>query len=148
MNPSDIIDKQIAELGDWRGAMLATIRRAIHEAEPGIVEEWKWMGTPTWSMNGVVAIANPHKDKVKVTFAQGAHLPDPDKLFNNGLGGSLWRAIDIHEGDTLRVAAFKRLFRAGVSYNVAQLKSKSKGRPPKRAKASPSAEAPTRSKRS
>ncbi len=97
MNPSERIDQLIAGLTDWRGKTLASIRKSILEADREIIEEWKWMGSPVWSRDGIIAVANAHKDKVKLTFAHGAHLPDPDKLFNAGLGGNAWRAIDLFE---------------------------------------------------
>ncbi|MDE0231257.1 MAG: DUF1801 domain-containing protein [bacterium] len=112
------IDERIAELDDWRGERLKEIRRIIREADPEVVEEWKWMGVPTWSRGGVVAVANAHKGKVKVTFAHGAHLADPKRLFNAGLDGSTRRAIDLFEGDTIDVSAFKALVREGVAYNT------------------------------
>ena len=123
-NPSELIDKRIADLTDWRGKMLANLRKVIHEADPEIVEEWKWMGSPCWSHDGLIAVANPHKDKVKLTFAQGASLPDPDKLFNAGLEGNRWRAIDFHEGDRINVRALKNIIRAAVAYNRAGRKGK------------------------
>jgi hypothetical protein len=126
-----LIDRLIADLGDWRGDRIAQIRRVMHEADAEIVEEWKWMGTPTWSDDGVVAIANPHKGKVKVTFARGAHLPDPQKLFNAGLGGNQWRAVDIFEADAVDERALKDLIRAAVRFNRSKLagKAPSKRRP-------------------
>ena len=105
-------------MGDWRGERLSEIRRIIHEADPEVVEEWKWMGVPTWSHDGVVAVANGHKGKVKVTFAHGAKLADPKKLFNAGLDGSTRRAMDIFEGDRLDAVAFKALVREAVAYNT------------------------------
>jgi hypothetical protein len=128
---SVLIDRLIADLGDWRGDRIAQIRRVMHEADAEIVEEWKWMGTPTWSDDGVVAIANPHKGKVKVTFARGAHLPDPQKLFNAGLGGNQWRAVDIFEADAVDERALKDLIRAAVRFNRSKLagKAPSKRRP-------------------
>ena len=99
MTPSERIDDLIAELNDWRGKMLATIRKTILEADREIIEEWKWMGSPTWSRDGIIAVGNAHKDKVKLTFAHGASLSDPVKLFNAGLEGNKWRAIDLFEGD-------------------------------------------------
>ena len=99
-NASEKIDKKIAELDDWRGEKLAEIRKLIHEADPGVVEEWKWMGTPVWSNEGMYALANAHKNKVKLTFFHGAELPDPKKLFNAGLNGNKWRAIDLGEKRT------------------------------------------------
>src|SRR5215472_5435760 len=105
MNPSERIDDLISKTADWRGKALATNRKTILAADGEISEDWKWMGTPVWSRHGTIAIANPHKDKVKITFAHGAKLPDPDKLFNAGLGGNLWRAIDLFEGDKLNERA-------------------------------------------
>ncbi|MFY9855110.1 MAG: DUF1801 domain-containing protein, partial [Terracidiphilus sp.] len=95
-NPSEIISKRIAEFADWRGKMLARLRKIILDADPEIIEEWKWMGSPCWSRDGLICVGNAHKDKVKLTFAQGASLPDPDKLFNAGLEGNRWRAIDLY----------------------------------------------------
>ncbi len=130
-SPSVLIDHLIADLGDWRGERIAQIRRVMREADAELVEEWKWMGTPTWSHYGIVAIANPHKGKVKVTFARGAHLPDPQKLFNAGLGGSEWRAIDLFEVDRVDEKALKNLIRAAVSFNRSELaaRTSSKRRP-------------------
>jgi hypothetical protein len=122
--PSVLIDRLIANVGDWRGERMSQIRRLMHEADADIVEEFKWMGTPTWSHDGIVAIANPHKGKVKITFPQGAHLPDPQRLFNAGLGGSLWRAVDIFEGDAVNESAWKELIRAAVTFNRAQMTDK------------------------
>jgi hypothetical protein len=121
---SAIIDARIKELGDWRGNRLAKVREIIHEADPEIVEEWKWMGSPTWSHDGIIAVGNAHKDKVKLTFSHGASLSDPDRLFNAGLGGNQWRAIDLFEGDKLNERALKNLVRAAVDYN--QIGSKRK----------------------
>jgi len=126
MNPSDHIDELIARLPDWRGRTLAGIRKCILEADQKIIEEWKWMGSPVWSRDGMIAVGNAHKDKVKLTFSHGANLPDPDKLFNAGLGGNQWRAIDLFEGDTINERALKNLVRAAVEYNQIQLKSKVK----------------------
>jgi hypothetical protein len=117
MKPSELIDQQIADLKDWRGERLAEIRKIIHEADPEVVEEWKYMGSPVWYHNGQIVLANAYKDKVKLTFPQGANLPDPDKLFNAGLEGNKWRAIDIHEGDTINGAALKNLIHAAMAYN-------------------------------
>jgi len=126
MNPSERIDQLIANLTDWRQKTLAGIRKTILEADPGIIEEWKWMGSPVWSRDGMIAVANAHKDKVKLTFSHGAHLPDPDQLFNAGLGGNLWRAIDFFEGDKINKPALKNLIRAAVEYNRIKLKRKAK----------------------
>jgi hypothetical protein len=133
MKPSDRIDQLIAKLTDWRGITLAGIRRSILEADREIIEEWKWMGSPVWSRDGIIAVGNAHKDKVKLTFSHGAKLPDPDKLFNAGLGGNAWRAIDLFEGDKINAGALKNLVRAAVEYN--QIKRKSKAPAGTRAKA-------------
>jgi hypothetical protein len=124
MKPSELIDKQIADLADWRGKMLADLRRIIYDADPEIIEEWKWMGSPAWSHDGLISVANAHKDKVKLTFSEGASLPDPDKLFNAGLEGNKWRAIDFLEGDRINEPALKNIIRAAVAYNRAGLKGK------------------------
>jgi hypothetical protein len=131
MNPSERIDLLIESLHDWRGKTLATVRKTILDADREIIEEWKWMGSPVWSRDGIIAVGNAHKDKVKLTFANGAHLPDPDKLFNAGLEGNKWRAIDLFEGDKLNAHALRNLVRSAIEYN--QLKSKSKA--PARARA-------------
>lgn len=127
MSASERIDKRIASLGDWRGERLAEIRKLIHEVDPEVVEDWKWMGTPVWSHDGMYVLANPHKDKVKITFFHGARLPDPKKLFNAGLEGGKWRAIDLREGDKLDTTALKALLRAAVDYNTTYSVPKSKG---------------------
>jgi len=124
MNPSERIDQLIAGLTDWRGKTLAGIRKSMLEADREIVEEWKWMGSPVWSRDGIIAVGNAHKDKVKITFAHGASLADPDKLFNAGLAGNAWRAIDLFEGDKVNARALKNLVRAAVDYNRRKLKSK------------------------
>jgi hypothetical protein len=124
MNPSERIDELIAGLTDWRGKTLASIRKSILEADRKIIEEWKWMGSPVWSRDGIIAVGNAHKDKVKLTFAQGAHLPDPDKLFNAGLGGNAWRAIDIFKGDTINERALINLVRDAVDFNQIKFKRK------------------------
>jgi hypothetical protein len=124
MNPSERIDQLIAGLTDWRGKTLASVRKSIRGADREIIEEWKWMGSPVWSRDGMIAVGNAHKDKVKLTFSHGASLPDPDKLFNAGLAGNQWRAIDIFEGDKINERALKDLVRAAIDYN--QIKSKSK----------------------
>jgi len=121
---SALIDKMIGKLGDWRGKTLATIRKTILEADRDIIEEWKWMGSPVWSRDGIIAVGNAHKDKVKLTFAHGARLPDTDKLFNAGLGGNAWRAIDLFEGDKINERALKNLVRAAIEYNQIKLKNK------------------------
>lgn len=121
------IDAKIAELGDWRGAKLAEIRKLIHDVDPEVVEHWKWMGTPVWSHAGMYALANAHKDKVKIMFFHGAQLSDPKKLFNASLDGNKWRAIDLHEGDKVNKPALKALLRAAVAYNTTHSVPKSKG---------------------
>jgi hypothetical protein len=116
---SALIDKRIEELGDWRGKMLAKVRKLIHDAEPEIVEEWKWRGTPTfYHGGGIVCTGETYKSVVKVTFAKGASLKDPSGLFNSSLDGNVRRAIDIHEGEKLNEAAFKELIRAAAALNV------------------------------
>ena len=124
MNPSERIDHLIAELTDWRGKTLAGVRKAILGADPEIIEEWKWMGSPVWARDGMIAVGNAHKDKVKLTFSHGARLPDPDKLFNAGLEGKVWRAIDLFEGDTIDERALKALVRAAIGYNQTKKKKK------------------------
>jgi hypothetical protein len=121
---SALIDELIAELTDWRGKTLPSIRKSILEADREIIEEWKWMGSPVWSRDGMIAVGNAHKDKVKLTFSHGASLPDPDKLFNAGLGGNAWRAIDFFEGDKINERALKNLVRDAVDYNRINLKRK------------------------
>jgi hypothetical protein len=124
MNPSDRIDDLIAGLTDWRGKTLASLRKIILEADPEIIEEWKWMGSSVWSRDGMIAVGNAHKDNVKLTFSHGARLPDPDKLFNAGLGGNAWRAIDLFDGDKINERALKNLVRAAIEYNQIKLKRK------------------------
>ena len=125
---SAFIDERIKELGDWRGKMLARLRKVIHEADPAIVEEWKWRGTPVWSHAGIVCTGETYKSVVKMTFAKGAALPDPAGLFNSSLDGNVRRAIDIHEGENVDEAALKALIRAAVALNVT-----SKSKPAKQA---------------
>jgi hypothetical protein len=124
MNPSERIDELIAKLTDWRGKTLAGIRKTILEADREIIEEWKWMGSPVWSHDGIIAVATALKDKMKLTFSHGASLPDPDKLFNAALEGNTWRAIDFFEGDKINERALKNLVRAAVDYNRIKLKRK------------------------
>jgi hypothetical protein len=126
MNASELIDDLVANLTDWRGTTLASIRRIIHEADPDAVEEWKWMGSPAWSHDGLVCIANAFKDKVKLTFSQGASLADPDKLFNNGLTGKQWRTIDIYKDDKINERSLKVLIRDAVDYNHSRVQSTSR----------------------
>ena len=127
LSASKRIDERLAALGDWRGERLAEIRKIIHDVDPEVVEEWKWMGTPVWSHDGMYALANAHKDKVKLTFHHGAQLPDPKKLFNAGLEGNKWRAIDFREGDKIDKTALKALLREAVAYNTTHSVPKSKG---------------------
>jgi hypothetical protein len=123
---SALIDRRINELGDWRGKMLAKLRALIHQADPEIVEEWKFMGTPVFSHSGIVCTGETYKAWVKMTFAKGASLPDPAGLFNSSLDGNVRRAIDLREGEKVDEAALKNLIRAAVAFNLA---SKSKPRP-------------------
>ncbi len=129
---SALIDQLIAGLTDWRGKTLASIRKSILGADREIIEEWKWMGSPVWSHDGMIAVGNAHKDKVKLTFSHGASLPDPDKLFNAGLQGNTWRAIDFFEGDKINERALKNLIRDAIDYN--RIKSKRKAPAGTRAK--------------
>jgi hypothetical protein len=124
MNPSEHIDELIAKLTDWRGKTLAGVRKSLLAADREIIEEWKWRGSPVWSRDGMIAVANAHKGKVKLTFMHGAHLPDPDRLFNAGLDGNAWRAIDFLEGDGINAPALKNLVRAAIDYNQTRLKKK------------------------
>jgi hypothetical protein len=133
-SPSRLIDARIKELGGWRGETLNRMRTLIKEADPDIVEEWKWVkatnpGTPVWSHDGIICTGESYKSTVKLTFAKGASLKDPAKLFNSSLDGNLRRAIDIHEGETVDAGAFKALIRAAVALNTSGGKAK-----PKRAK--------------
>jgi len=122
-SPSQIIDKQIAAVKDWRGEALAKLRKIIHDADPDIVEELKWKGTPVFSHDGVVCLFKPFKDKVKLTFSEGASLPDPEKLFNSMLEGNTWRAIDFFEGDEIKEYALKELIRKAVAQNLRRKKA-------------------------
>ncbi len=113
------ITQRIEDLGDWRGKTLARLRQLIHDADPGIQEEWKWMGTPVWSHDGIVCTGESYKQVVKLTFARGASIKDPKKLFNSSLEGNVRRAIDFREGDKINEATFKQLIRAAVAANSA-----------------------------
>ena len=124
MDAAEKIDRMIAGLTDWRGKTFASVRKAILAADPEIVEEWKWMGSPVWSRDGLIAVADAHKGKVKVTFAYGASFPDPDKLFNASLEGNARRAIDLFEGDKIDAPALKKLVRAAIEYNQTRSKKK------------------------
>ena len=139
MTPKEKIDKLIAGIPDWRGQTFATVRKTILEADPEITEDWKWMGSPVWYRDGIIAVANAHKGKVKLTFMHGAQLPDPGKLFNDGLDGNARRAIDFFEGDKVKATALKTLIRAAIARN----QSKAKTAAPARAKA-PAAKAPAK----
>lgn len=123
---STLIDQRIKELGDWRGKTLAKVREILHRADPEIVEEWKWMGTPVFSHGGIICTGETYKNAVKLTFAKGAALKDPSGLFNSSLDGNVRRAIDIHEGEEIDEAALQDLIRAAVALN---LMSKSKAKP-------------------
>jgi hypothetical protein len=127
MKPSEHIDRLIAELTDWRGKTFASVRKSILGADREIIEEWKWMGSPVWSRDGMIAVANAHKGKVKLTFAHGASIPDPDGLFNAGLEGNARRAIDFSEGDKVNERALKNLVRAAIDYNQTKLKKNAAG---------------------
>jgi hypothetical protein len=123
-SPSRLIDARIEELGDWRGATLARVRALIKEADPEVVEEWKWRGVPVWEHEGIICTGETYKSVVKLTFARGASLPDPAKLFNSSLEGNTRRAIDIHEDETIDERALKTLIRAAVEMNTSKLKSR------------------------
>ncbi|AMN42751.1 DUF1801 domain-containing protein [Rhodoplanes sp. Z2-YC6860] len=118
--PSQLIDTRIKELGDWRGEMLARVRALIKQADPEVVEEWKWRGVPVWEHAGIICTGETYKAVVKLTFAKGASLDDPSRLFNSSLEGNTRRAIDIHEGDKIDEKAFKTLVRAAVTLNVSK----------------------------
>ena len=128
-SPSRLIDARIKELGGWRGETLSRMRTLIKEADPDVVEEWKWVkatnpGTPVWSHDGIICTGESYKSTVKLTFAKGASLKDPAKLFNSSLDGNLRRAIDIHEGETVNASAFKALIRAAIALNTSGGKAK------------------------
>ena len=126
---SELITKRIADLGDWRGETLSRMRKLIQQADPDVVETWKWMGTPVWEHDGIICTGESYKDKVKLTFARGASLKDPARLFNSSLDGNMRRAIDIHEGGEVKESAFKTLIREAVALN-----SSGKAKPAKKAK--------------
>jgi hypothetical protein len=137
VNPSEQIDQLIDSVTDWRGNVLATIRKIMLAADPAVIEDWRWRGTPVWYCDGIVSLANPHSGKVKWTFYKGAHLADPDHLFNAGLDGNEWRAIDFFEKDRLDQAAFRRLVKSAIAYNRSKLKTKvEKKAPPSKKKRS------------
>jgi len=126
-SPSDLIDARIDHLGDWRGEMLSQLRALIKEAAPEAVEEWKWRGTPVWSHKGMICTGETYKNAVKMTFAKGAALKDPSRLFNSSLEGNVRRAIDFHEGDRLDEKALKSLIRAAVTLNKSSARSADRG---------------------
>ena len=128
MNASEQIDQLIAGIEDWRGETFAAMRKAVLAADPDIVEEWKWMGSPVWSCDGMIAVANAHKGKVKLTFAHGARLEDPEKLFNAGLEGNARRAIDFLEGDPVDAEALARLVQAAIAFNRTKLKKNARAK--------------------
>jgi hypothetical protein len=119
-SPSELIDARIAELPDWRGKMLGRLRALVKAADPEVVEEWKWRGVPVWSRDGIICTGETYKSVVKITFAKGAHLKDPSRLFNSSLAGNTRRAIDFHEGEKINERALKTLVRAAVSLNRAR----------------------------
>jgi hypothetical protein len=129
LSASELISKRIAELGDWRGETLATMRRLIKQADPDVLEEWKWMGTPVWAHDGIICTGESYRGVVKLTFAQGASLKDPAGLFNSSLEGNTRRAIDIREGEAVDQSAFKALVRQAVALN-----SSARRKPSKKAK--------------
>lgn len=116
-SPSELIDGRISELGDWRGETLANVRKLIKKADPKVTEEWKWRGVPVWSHDGIICTGETYKSLVKLTFAKGAKLKDPKRLFNSSLDGNVRRAIDLHEGDRLDEAAFQNLVREAIALN-------------------------------
>jgi hypothetical protein len=148
MDASEKIDQLIAGIADWRGKTFASVRKIILEVDPEIIEEWKWMGTPVWSRDGLIGVANAHTGKVKLTFEYGAHLPDPEKLFNAGLEGNRRRAIDFFEGDKINAPALKSLVRAAIEYNQARATNRANKKTTKTAaKKAPAAKAARIAKR-
>jgi len=133
LQAAELISKRIADLADWRGETLARMRKLIHQADPDVIEEWKWMGTPVWSHDGIVCTGESYKSVVKLTFARGAALKDPSGLFNSSLDGNVRRAIDIREGETIDASAFKALVREAIAANIAG-KAKAKKAKAKKAK--------------
>ncbi|MDG0815143.1 DUF1801 domain-containing protein [Bdellovibrio svalbardensis] len=127
-SPSQLIDARIKELADWRGETLSQIRSLIKKSVPEVIEEWKWRGVPVWSQDGIICTGESYKDKIKLTFVNGAKLKDPKKLFNSSLEGNSRRAIDLNEGDKVNVAAFKSLIREVVALNASKQKGKSIGK--------------------
>ena len=131
---SELISERIAELGDWRGDTLGRMRTLITQADPDVVEEWKWMGTPIWSHDGIICTGESYKSVVKLTFAKGASLKDPAPLFNSSLEGNVRRAIDIHEGDVVDASAFKALVRQAIALNSSRKSKPARSKPVKKAK--------------
>ncbi|RUL70889.1 DUF1801 domain-containing protein [Dyella choica] len=125
-SPSQLIDARVKELGDWRGKLLAQLRALVKEADPEVVEEWKWRGVPTWSHDGIICTGETYKSHVKMTFAKGASLEDPASLFNSSLDGNMRRAIDFHEGGKINEKALKTLIRAAVTLNKSKAKAKTR----------------------
>jgi hypothetical protein len=123
-SPSELIDARIEELGDWRGELLGRLRKLVHDADPDVVEEWKWRGVPTWEHDGIICTGETYKSVVKMTFAKGASLDDPKGLFNSSLDGNTRRAIDFHEGDTVNASALKALVRAAVDLNRSKARTR------------------------
>jgi hypothetical protein len=121
-SPSQLIDQRIEELGDWRGTTLAQVRKVIRQADPDVVEEWKWRGVPVWEHAGIICTGETYKNYVKLTFAKGAALDDPSGLFNSSLEGNTRRAIDIHEGEKINTNALKALVRAAIALNLSKAK--------------------------
>lgn len=128
MTASENITQRIKELGDWRGEMLTQVRKLIHDADPDILEEWKWRGVPVWSHDGIVCTGESYKEVLKLTFAKGASLKDPKKLFNSSLEGNTRRAIDIREGEKINVAALKQLIQAAIALNSAAVAKRKKAK--------------------
>ncbi len=128
VSPSKLIDARIKELGDWRGETFARVRSIIHEADPQVVETWKWRGVPVFEHDGILCTGETYKAVVKLTFAHGASLADPSRLFNSSLEGNMRRAIDIHEGDKIDARALKNLIRAAIAYNQSKVKKKAPAR--------------------
>jgi hypothetical protein len=126
-SPSELIDERIVELGDWRGEMLSRLRALVRQADPEVVEEWKWRGVPVWSHAGIICTGETYKNVVKMTFAKGASLEDPSGLFNSSLEGNTRRAIDFHEGDTIDEEALKALIRAAVALNTSSVAQRPRG---------------------
>jgi hypothetical protein len=143
---SELISDRIAELGDWRGEALARMRKLIKQADPDVVEEWKWMGTPIWSHDGIICRGESYKTVVKLTFAKGASLSDPRHLFNSSLEGNMRRAIDIHEGEQVDASAFKGLIRQAIALNVSDKAKKPKSKARSKARSKPRSKARSKAK--